>query len=90
MSATVPPTMVEPVDPKAPAKNRAIKTVWMFFPLHTGVRTNEVHRVHGNAHCGCNREQQEPYTAPKVQRLATKLLAKRGCHQGDDTETQCI
>ena len=90
ISATVPPTMVEPVDPKAPAKNRAIKTVWMFFPLCTNVSTKTYTQNFLHAHCSCNREEQEPNAAPEVQRLPTKLLAEGRRHQGDDAKTERI
>lgn len=33
ISAIVPPTIVEPVEPKDPWKNRAMRTVWIFLDL---------------------------------------------------------
>ena len=38
MSATVPPIMVEPVDPNAPYRKLAMITIWMFCDLDENMR----------------------------------------------------
>lgn len=45
MSATVPPTIVEPVEPTTPAINRKINTDWIFLDLKQTVNSKFIKKL---------------------------------------------
>ena len=96
ISAIVPPTMADAVEPKAPAKKRPTMTLWMFCALY---ETSDVRgyatviigeTTEGSSHSDLDVEDEAENAADKIYGLPAELFAKGSREQRDDSKAKRI